>query len=259
MAGMEFNFASQMHRQTLNRSALTKMIQEKYNQVMHTVKEATDSLRPKIEVVFDKEEELKILMSNYQFHTQNIINDFMTSKVEELHQKGFSIQEKLMSRIQDSEQTVSEFLDRLVLKESEIKKMMDRMKKEYADFILARKRWKSDFQNASKENKMHLQKVRDMVNGVENQNIVNTRAIKMMLYAQMIEQLVQRQETEDRKQLLVMASKTNKELMSTDGGVPAREINGPNINLKNLNTTDQTPNKVNHRIHKMNTSRQKFP
>ena len=73
-----------------------------------------------------------------------------------------------------------------------------------------------------------------MVNGVENQNIVNTRAIKMMLYAQMIEQLVQRQETEDRKQLLVMASKTNKELMSTDGGVHAREINGPNINLKKL-------------------------
>jgi len=44
-----------------------------------------------------------------------------------------------------------------------------------------------------------------MIGGCENQNEINTRAIKMILDAQMIEQLLQRQEIEDRKQLMVMS------------------------------------------------------
>ena len=85
--------------------------------------------------------------------------------------------------------------------------MIDRMQQEYTDFLQARKRWKSDFQSADSKNKEHIERVHSMIGGCENQNEVNTRAIKMILDAQMIEQLMQRQEVADRKQLLVMASK----------------------------------------------------
>ena len=40
----------------------------------------------------------------------------------------------------------------------------------------------------------------------------------MILDAQMIEQLIERQEVEDRKKLYVMAGKNFKEFTSTDGG-----------------------------------------
>ena len=43
----------------------------------------------------------------------------------------------------------------------------------------------------------------------------------------MIEQIVQRQEIEDRKRLLVLAQKKDQEMLSTDLGVHAREITGP--------------------------------
>ena len=73
-----------------------------------------------------------------------------------------------------------------------------------------------------------------MLSGCENQNIINTRAIKKMLDAQMIEQLVQRQDVEDRKRLLVLATKKDKDLLSTDMGVTAREVFGPNVKPSNL-------------------------
>ena len=73
-----------------------------------------------------------------------------------------------------------------------------------------------------------------MISGCELQNQVNTQMIKMMLDAQMIEHLIQRQEVEDKKRLLVMAFKKDKELMSTDLGVHAKEIHGPRINVSKL-------------------------
>lgn len=50
-----------------------------------------------------------------------------------------------------------------------------------------RRRWKSDFKSADDKNKEHIEKVHAMIDGCENQNEVNTSAIKMMLDAQMIE------------------------------------------------------------------------
>lgn len=50
----------------------------------------------------------------------------------------------------------------------------------------------------------------------------------------MIEQLVQRQDIEDRKRLLVLAAKKDKELLSTDLGVHAREVFGPQVDTRNL-------------------------
>ena len=76
--------------------------------------------------------------------------------------------------------------------------------------------------------------IKAMLHGCENQNEVNTRAIKYMLDAQMIEQLVQRQDVEDRKQLLVLAMKKDKELLSTDLGVTGRDVFGPNTDTRNL-------------------------
>ena len=97
-----------------------------------------------------------------------------------------------MSRIQASEAAVKEFASRLEVNEREIHMMSERMDQEYKDFVQARKRWKSDFQSADKKNKEHIERVHGMIGGCENQNEVNTRAIKMILDAQMIEQLIQR-------------------------------------------------------------------
>ena len=60
-----------------------------------------------------------------------------------------------------------------------------------------------------------------MISGCETQNAVNTAAIKMILDAQMIEHLLSRQDVEDRKQLLLLGQKKDKDLMCTDHGVHA--------------------------------------
>ena len=65
--------------------------------------------------------------------------------------------------------------------------MTGRMEQEYLDFLQMRKRWKSDFQSADQKNKEHIERVHGMIGGCENQNEINTRAIKMILDAQMIE------------------------------------------------------------------------
>ena len=45
----------------------------------------------------------------------------------------------------------------------------------------------------------------------------------------MIEQLVQRQDVADRQQLLCLAVKKDRELLSTDLGAHATQISGPKI------------------------------
>ena len=50
----------------------------------------------------------------------------------------------------------------------------------------------------------------------------------------MIEQLVQRQDIEDRKRLLVLATKKDKDLLSTDLGVTGNQVFGPNVKPENL-------------------------
>ena len=122
-----------------------------------------------------------------------------------MKQKGIEVQTLLLNRINVNEEHVEDFENRLKLNERELYTMAERIGQEYKDFANNRKRWKSDFALATDKAIQNMEKIRSMLSGCENQNNINTRAIKMMLDAQMIEQIVQRQDIEDRKRILVLA------------------------------------------------------
>ena len=227
MAGIAFNFAVDMQRKTLSRAELTKLTQRKFDEVAAQTKAYADAVHVKMDLLLEKETEMRRQIDQYQHETRTSMKEFIDTQVAELRQRGFEMQEKLMHRIDEAEGTVIDFKERLQENERDLKIMTARMEQEYKDFVQARKRWKSDFQTADKKNQEHIERVHAMIGGCENQNEINTRAVKMILDAQMIEQLVQRQDIEDRKHLLLMAQKNHKDLMSTDLGVHAREIFGP--------------------------------
>ena len=54
------------------------------------------------------------------------------------------------------EDHVHDFEKRLQDNERDIRLMSDRLQQEYNDFCNARKRWKSDFQNADEKNRDHI-------------------------------------------------------------------------------------------------------
>ena len=160
--------------------------------------------------------------------------EFIDKSEAMMEKKGLEMQQLLLQRIDINEAHVADFETRLHGNESSIEQMASRIEQEYKDFANNRKRWKADFQLAQNRAVQNTDAIKAMLHGCENQNEVNTRAIKYMLDAQMIEQLVQRQDVEDRKQLLVLAMKKDKDLLSTDLGVVARDVFGPNPDTRNL-------------------------
>ena len=68
--------------------------------------------------------------------------------------------------------------------------MAETIEKEYADFSKNRKRLKSDFAMATNKTVDQFHAIEDLLRNCTEQNDYNTLAIKMMLDAQMIDQLI---------------------------------------------------------------------
>ena len=68
--------------------------------------------------------------------------------------------------------------------------MQAQLDSEYKEFTQQRKRWKSDFVNQKKEVTHTLDQTEQLVSDVMGQNEWNSKAIKSLLDAQMIEHLI---------------------------------------------------------------------
>ena len=131
----------------------------------------------------------KIHAENLSFQSQLIKenNEFKDRTSEYMTQKGIEVQNMLLDRVNVNEAHVRDFEERLKLMEREVGTLSNRINQEYKDFANNRQRWKSDFAMATDKAVQNMDKIKNMLSGCESQNQVNTRAIKMMLDAQMIE------------------------------------------------------------------------
>jgi len=71
-------------------------------------------------------------------------------------------------------------------------------KRDYEEFVRDRRRWKSDFDVATHKAYSSFDYIEEMLNGCLAQNKVNIQAIKMLLDVQMIAQICERQDVEDK-------------------------------------------------------------
>lgn len=82
-----------------------------------------------------------------------------------------------------------------------------------------RRRWKSDFDNAASKAKTNVTDIEELVQKCVEQNSMITKAIKMVVDAQMIAQLVESQEQLDKKQIGVFGMKKAKEIVKIGDAV----------------------------------------
>lgn len=73
--------------------------------------------------------------------------------------------------------------------------------KDYKEFVRDRKRWKSDFDQAQNRAVNNFAQIEGLLTSCTSQNEINTKLLKMVIDAQMIAQLLERQEMEDKKQI----------------------------------------------------------
>ena len=102
------------------------------------------------------------------------------------------------------EEDNEEFRMNLEGKQRDLELMGETIKREYADFSRNRSRLKTEYNMATNKTHDQFAGIEDLLNSVAHQNDYNTLAIKKMLDAQMIDQLIQRQDVEDRKRLLML-------------------------------------------------------
>ena len=98
----------------------------------------------------------------------------------------------------------NEFRKDLEGKQRDLELMGETIKREYADFSRNRSRLKTEYNMATNKTHDQFAAIKDLLDNVAHQNDYNTLAIKKMLDAQMIDQLIQRQDVEDRKRLLML-------------------------------------------------------
>jgi hypothetical protein len=76
-----------------------------------------------------------------------------------------------------------------------------------------RKRWKTEFDLATLLAAKNVSEVSNLMNGVLEQNSINTHMVKMVLDILMISQLLEKQETIDKKQIGMFGLKNHREIL----------------------------------------------
>ena len=84
--------------------------------------------------------------------------------------------------------------------------MQEKIAEEYKEFCKNRMKLKGDFAVQYEKMSKKIYENHDKIDNCLEQNEINTNAIKMILDAQMIDHLMQRQDVEDRKNLLMIAT-----------------------------------------------------
>ena len=116
----------------------------------------------------------------------------MEEQSVKLRVEGFKIQNDIISNIKEFDDQLAEYKIHLATNEKNIDEMQAQIDKEYKEFSIQRKRWKSDFINQKYVLTNTLDQTEALVSDCMKQNEWNSKAVKSLLDAQMIEHLIQR-------------------------------------------------------------------
>ena len=109
--------------------------------------------------------------------------------------------------------------------------------KECKDFFRDRRRWKSDFDVATERANSNYGQIESIINNCLTQNNFNTQSIKLLLDSQMIAQLIEKQDNEDKKQIGIFGTKTNRQILNH--GANERLTSFQNLNDKHHINLDE--------------------
>jgi len=74
-------------------------------------------------------------------------------------------------------------------------------KSDYAKFVVERRRWKGDFDRATRHAHDNYTEIEDLLMETTRKSQFNSNIMKMVLDTLMIDQLIQRQDVEDRRKI----------------------------------------------------------
>lgn len=77
--------------------------------------------------------------------------------------------------------------------------LQELFKRDYQEFVRERMRWKSDFKSAQEKAVSNFSSIQEILKACLTQNEGNTLSIKRIIEILMIDQLIQKQDVEDRK------------------------------------------------------------
>ena len=133
------------------------------------------------------------------------IENFINVTSKELKDEAFRLQNSIQDRVDAFEIAVKKQDDMLLDHSRDLKLMQAKIGEEYLEFCKNRKNLKSEFSLIHDKMFKKIHESSDKIEDCVEQNEVNTNAIKMILDAQMIEHLMQRQDVEDRKNIVLTA------------------------------------------------------
>lgn len=93
----------------------------------------------------------------------------------------------------------------------ELNTLFDR---DYKEFVRDRRRWKSDFDAATVRAANNLTQVKDLIADCVNRNELCFQITKMILDAQMITHLIDKQDIEDKKQIGLFGLQTGPKMLN---------------------------------------------
>lgn len=135
---------------------------------------------------------------------------------EQLHAEAEQTQKMILDRqtkVEDTCATNDNIVQDYTQVVMDIKELFDR---DYQEFVRDRKRWKSDFASASNKATSNFQQIQGLLNQCIEQEQVNTQALKLVVDAQMIEQLCEQQDIVDKKQIGLFGMRTQKQVTNKE-------------------------------------------
>jgi AAA15 family ATPase/GTPase len=149
----------------------------------------------------------QFLETTRQSHTS-----FMTKAEQMLIDKCDETTTKLDQILQEYKQQFVETVEKVDKCNEKVDDMAMRYEAEYQEFFRERKRWKSDFKTASDKAVSNFNSINGALQQTLKENAINSNAVKFMLDAVMIDQLIFRQDIQDRKSITAMGLKSVHEL-----------------------------------------------
>jgi len=161
-------------------------------------------------IVKEKEE---ILAHNQTFlmNLRAEYDEFVSKTGIEIQKKSDLMQQLIVDEMKVYNSNLHKTVDKADKSSEIVGDLERRYEAEYVSFFKERKKWKSDFQTATEKAVNNFQSIEDIVARTLSENATNTKALKMVLDAIMIDQLILRQDVEDRKDMTVMGIKQGNE------------------------------------------------
>ena len=167
-------------------------IESKFSNWMESIDLLIQTIIQEKDLIQEANEQFKVEM-------QDQYESFIDKQKREVQEEG----SKMRNEIEDMMKKYTAELSVTVEKAERCNYLIDEVQRryetEYQSFFTERKRWKSDFQAASDKAVNNFNQIESLMTQTLTENSVNTNALKMVLDAIMIDQLIARQDIEDRK------------------------------------------------------------